>query len=355
MRYIAASFSALSALLLAGCGGEAPPDTPDPMAPPVQMDPREAPPGPPQPEALPEVTCAGTPHVGPKERWRHTTASPLVVVLGDPRHRGIDLITSSTAAVQHVRGEISYGGVDKALEDEDVELFACRAGAWEALGRARTDGDGRFDLVLSGAARLPIGQRPLYGSVAGDRSAVAFLGLVLPSGGQVAVSDIDGTLTGSESAYPESIFTGKMVAAHDGAAEAIAALKARRYYPVYLTSRGRVFTEPSRAWLKDRGFPLGPVRLAPALVTIPGGATVDYKAGTMGELTSVGLRVGVGVGNRASDAEAYGRVGVPARQTFLKGPEYKDETDPLVARGAAVAFESYRMILSVFQGLPVAP
>jgi hypothetical protein len=354
MRTLTTSLSVVTALFLCGCGGESPPDTPDTMAPPVQMDPREAPPGPPQPEALPEVTCAGTPTVGPKERWRHTAASPLIVALGDPKHRGVDLITSSTAAVQHVRGEISYGGVDKALEDEDVELFACRAGAWEALGRARTDGDGRFDLVLSGTARLPIGQRPLYGSVAGDRSAVAFLALVLPTGSAVAVSDIDGTLTASENAYPESLLTGKMVAAHDGAAEALAALKARRYYPVYLTSRGRVFTEPSRAWLKDRGFPLGPVRLAPALLTIPGGPTVDYKANTMGEFTSVGLRVGVGVGNRASDAEAYGRVGVPARQTFLKGPEYKDETEPVVARGAAVPFESYRMIVTVFQGLPLA-
>lgn len=290
------------------------------------------------------IACPATPTVGPRGSWRHPLASPVVVALGSPRHRGIDLITTTGAAVQHVRGEISYGLADKALEDESVEVFACVNAAWRPLGVAVTDGEGGFDLALTGSRRLPQGQRPLYVSVVGDRSGVGFLGLVAAAGSRVGVSDIDGTLTSREGAFPESLLSGAAVAAHPGAAQAWQAARQRGQQPVYLTSRGRVFTESTRRWLAERGFPAGPVRLAPSFLTFPGDATVDYKARALAEITATGLSLGVGAGNRKSDIQAYQRAGLPPARILIKQPEYDSETTPLLNTGAARGFSDYRAL-----------
>jgi LNS2 (Lipin/Ned1/Smp2) len=336
-----------------GCGRAAAPGA----APPVGMDPAEAPkPGSgAPPTAVPEPECSGTPTVGPAGEWRHSIASPAVTAVGDPRHRGIDLITGAGAQTQAIRGEVRYGLVDKALEDEAVDLFACRAGQWRALGQAITDGEGTFTLELTGDARLPIGLRTLYLSVVGDRTAASFVALVVQDGSELVVSDVDGTLTSSENAFPESLATGADVAAQDGAPDALAALRQRSYLPVYLTARGRYFTEATRTWLGDHGFPRGPLRLASSVVTLPGSTTVDYKAGTMTDLEAAGLTVAVGIGNRASDAEAYGRVGVAGNHVFLKLPEFASEDAAVIASGGAVGFDSYVALKPILAALPLAP
>lgn len=89
------------------------------------------------------------------------------MALGKAHHRGIDLIASSSTAVQRIRGEIRYSLVDKALEGEAVDLFACHGGVWKSLGSVITNEEGEFELPLTGDARLPIGLRPLFASVVG--------------------------------------------------------------------------------------------------------------------------------------------------------------------------------------------
>lgn len=346
-------------VLLAGCGGS-------PSSGPVGVDPREAPAtassgatadgAPAASPSLPEPTCAGTPAVGPAGPWRHSIKSPVIAALGDPRHRGIDLVIGAGAATQPIRGEIKYGGdLDKSLEDETVELWACRAGAWQPLGSALTDDEGRFELDLSGSDRLPVGLRPMFVSVVGDRTSATFLALVAPDGSELAASDVDGTLTTSENAFAESLVTGAAVDAWPGAPDALATLQTRRYIPVYLTARGRTFTQATRDWLAAHKFPLGPVHLADAIVTLPGSGTVDYKAGAMAEWIAGGLVVGVGVGNRASDGEAYARAKVPATQTYLELPEFATEVQPLVDAHQAVGFSDYTALAPTLAMLPLAP
>jgi hypothetical protein len=101
--------------------------------------------------AVPDVRCTGSPDAGKPGSFRHFT-SRLIADLGDPKHRGFDLVASADAATQSLEGWISYTIVDKALEDEDVDVFACRAGAWHKVGTARTDDEGHFRLGLSGGA-----------------------------------------------------------------------------------------------------------------------------------------------------------------------------------------------------------
>jgi LNS2 (Lipin/Ned1/Smp2) len=295
--------------------------------------------------SLPDVRCAGAPNAGGTRSFRHFT-SKLVSRLGDPKHRGLDLVASADSATQQLEGWISYALVDKALEDEDVDVFACRAGAWQHIATARTDDEGHFSVGLSGAARLPLGMRDLFVSVAGDRTGVGFLAYVAPAGAPLVVTDVDGTLTSSENAFFETIVLGLEPGARAGAAAAFTAVAAKGYQPVYVTARGNQYTTATRAWLDHKGFPRGPVRLSPSFVTLPGGDTIDYKSQTLAALSNAGLEIAAGIGNRASDVTAYTNTGVAAERIFIELPDYLSELQPLLDAGAALGFTSYQALLA---------
>lgn len=309
---------------------------------PVSVDPDEA--GPSDvdsngdavlPLEVPDVQCAGTPAAGPARNFRHF-ASRIVVAAGDPRHRGRDLIASAHDTTQVIRGETGYTIFDTALVDEDVDVFACRKGAWEKLGVTRTNGDGEFALSLTGDARLPIGIRDMFVSVAGDRTGTRFLAVVGPDDRELAVTDVDGTLTTKEDAFVGGVI-GIDVNIHDGAAAGWQHVAASGLIPVYVTARPRFFTDDTRTWIERNGMPRGALRLAPQLL-LPGDATVEYKETTLAELP---LPVGVGVGNRATDIDAYASSGVSTERIFIKLPEFTDEVTPLIAAGQAVGFWTY--------------
>ena len=289
--------------------------------------------------ALPDVRCSDAPDAGPAAGFDHWKSN-LVADLGDPVHRGLDLVASADADDQLIEGDASYGPTDKALEDEQVDLFACKEGAWQPLGSVRTDGEGHFALALSGDARLSIGLRDMYASIAGDRTGARFVAYVAPANSELAVSDVDGTLTSSENAYAGDIVLGLGVDAQPGAAAAFSRLAHAGYQPVYVTARARVFTASTRAWLADQHFPRGPVRLSPGVV-LPGGATQQYKSDTLAALQAADLAIAIGNGNRATDVAAYQSAGVPADRITMKLPEYTDELQPLLDAGAAIGFSAY--------------
>ncbi|HET9619853.1 MAG TPA: hypothetical protein VFP84_00705 [Kofleriaceae bacterium] len=294
---------------------------------------------------VPDVRCAGAPDAGRRGALHHFS-SRLITALGDPRHRGLDLVASADTETQRLEGWISYTVFDKALEDEDVDVFACRAGAWQRVGGARTDDEGHFTLALAGDNRLPVGLRDMFISVVGDRTGVGFLADVAPTGTRLVVSDVDGTLTSSENAFLETVVLGGEPGARDGAAAAYTAAGGRGEQIVYLTARGNQYTTATRSWLAARSFPRGPLRLSPSFVTLPGGDTVDFKANVLAGLTAAGYAIGAGVGNRASDVEAYARAGVAADRTFVEVPEFLDEVQPLIDAGQAIGFSSYAALAS---------
>lgn len=298
----------------------------------------------------PDVRCASAPSAGAATRWRHTSSA--AIALATPNHRGFDLIASSAEATQEIAGEISYGLADKALEDERVDLFACRSGSWKKLGSAVTDGEGAFHVSLTGADRLPIGMRDMYVSVQGDRSGARFLALVATDGASLVVSDVDGTLTSSENAFPESLVTDASVAVNPHAPAAFKQLVSRGYQPVYVTARGDLFTTATRGWLAAVGLPRGPMRLAPHRITLPGAPTIAFKSGVLEGLSSTGLEVAVGIGNRASDIEAYTSAGVAAGSILIKQGEFESEVAAPVAAGKAKGFSDYADLTPTIAALP---
>ncbi|HUS31776.1 MAG TPA: hypothetical protein VMZ53_24910 [Kofleriaceae bacterium] len=282
-----------------------------------------------------DVQCADMPDAGATKEWRHFK-SKVITAASDGHHSGIDLVATDADEEQVIRGDISYTIFDKALEDEDVDVFACRRRAWVRLGTVRTDGDGQFALTLTGDDRLPIGIRDMAVSVAGDRSTGRFLAVVAPEGTELAVSDVDGTLTTSEEAFAANAF-GIDAAIHDGAAEGWMHVRSTGRIPVYVTARARMFTSDTREWLAKKGMPRGVLRLAPQ-VLLPGSATVDYKSETLAELP---LPIALGVGNRASDIEAYTNAGVAADRIFIKLPEFSGEVASHLQAGEGVGFSAY--------------
>ncbi|MGE5186274.1 MAG: HAD family acid phosphatase [Acidobacteriota bacterium] len=291
------------------------------------------------PSAVPDVRCSGTPDAGPAGSFNHLS-SELISAAGDPKHRGFDLVAPASAAEQTLEGWISYTVLDKALEDEDVDVFACRASAWQKLGTARTDSEGHFALTLTGADRLPIALRDMYVSVVGDRTGTSFFAYVAPDGSPLAVSDVDGTLTSSENAFFDTIVTGGEPDAQPGAAAAFATAATRGFQAVYVTARGNQYTADTRQWLADQGFPRGPLRLSPSFVTLPGGDTIDYKTQTITALEA-GMTVAVGIGNRDSDITAYANAMVPADRIYIKLPEYQSECQADLDANKAVGFMAY--------------
>ncbi len=326
----------LYVLAVAGCGISTsnpsdPGSTPDGDPPPIDGT---------SSLAVPDLQCAGAPDAGPAGELRHTRSS-LITALGSPRHRGLDLVATPAVARQVLAGSISYTMADKALEDEDVELFACIDGDWAPVGDARTDDEGRFSLALEGDDRLAIGMRDLYVSVVGDRTGARFLAYVAPSGTRMVASDVDGTLTSSESTFIKTVLIGSESLAQPGAAAAFTLLAQRGYQPIYITARGQQFMESTRAWFAEQGFPRGPMILAPSFVTIPGGDTVDFKAGAMANVRSAGLVIAAGIGNRASDVAAYDRASLPPVRIFVGTTEFADELAPDLDAGRATGFGTY--------------
>ena len=129
--------------------------------------------------------------------------------------------------------------------------------------------------------------------------------------------DVDGTLTTSENAIVGEVLWHARVGARPDAARLVDELAARGDQPIYLTARPRAYTELTRQWLASHGFPRGPVILQPGL-TLPGSAALTAKTHALARLRAAGLRIAVGIGNRASDVSAYATVGLAADRIWIE-------------------------------------
>jgi hypothetical protein len=290
--------------------------------------------------AIPDVRCGYAPAVAATD-FRHET-SELVADLGEPRHRGIDMIAAQSDPEQVLSGALAYGTVDKALEDEDVRLFACEAGQWRDLGTTRTNSDGRFAMKLTGDDRLGIGLRDIF-AAAPDATGTWFLALVAPDASPIVVSDIDGTLTSSENAFPISTVLSTSVGAQPHAAEQLAAAASAGITPIFVTARGDLYTESTRHWLAAHGFPRAPLHLGIPAITLPGSPSVAFKRAVIAPLAQR-FDVVAAIGNRASDVTAYRDAGIPAARIFVKLPEFSEELATPLANHKATGFSDYSQL-----------
>jgi hypothetical protein len=310
----------------------------------------------------PVVACAAPAMAAPAHRsWRHAVKSRVDSAAGDPNHRGRDLFINP-GAPQTIIGKLAYGVADKDLEDEDVDVFVQRdcGTSWEKLGTALSTGGGAAHATVEGVddsggrvyfeipadKQLGPGRHRVRLVVAGDGSSTdLFLDIVEPKT-PIFVSDVDGTLTSSENVEFVKLLQGTLPDTHPGAPEALQALAAKGYRPIYVTARPESLVQRTRDFLEARGFPPGLVHTSTSATGAGFGASAaKYKTGELAMLAKKGLVPAFGFGNKTSDSDAYGGAGIP-----------KDHRIFFQITGAfeGQRIESYEDLVPGFKALPNA-
>ena len=265
-------------------------------------------------------TCRGRPVSPPQAQgWRHTSTSILVTPAGAANHSAQDLLTPDSVSAS-LGGKFTYGTISRDLEDEDVRVLLDTCDEWHDLGVHTTSSDGRVTVSVGVALGPGVYEARLQ--VLGDGSdTVAFL-WVLPAGTRITLTDIDGTMTESDSQLFMQILDGSHVPVpYPGAVDLTAAHAARGWLVVYLTGRPYWLTQLTRDWLSTLAFAPGPLRVTDsneqALPTETG--VGEFKRLWIGTLAAHGYRVDFAYGNAGTDVYAYLGAGVPSSQVWIIG------------------------------------
>jgi hypothetical protein len=303
---------------------------------------------------------APPPPPGAKRSW-HSIGSAIVAGAGSPRHRGHDLF-SVPEAPQWLIARFAYGLFDAAISGEEVDLFLLRGcgTTWEPLGTAITTGNGehapvegvadpggRVYFSVPAEKRLGPGRHRVRFVVAGDGSSTDAFVEVRAPGTPIAVVDVDGTLTTSESAEFGALLTGQLPAAQPDAARALALLPASGFRLFYLTARPEWLTERTREFLTGAGFPPGIVETTTGGSGALGADATTFKTDALARISGKGLRPALAIGNTDSDAAAYAAANIQpaASRIFLK---FTDTTN------GGRRIESYADVVDEFGQLPPA-
>jgi phosphatidate phosphatase PAH1 len=285
---------------------------------------------------LPTLACAApamAPHTN--RLWRHWIKTPtLVTNRGEPVHRGRDLFLNPEDP-QLVIAQFAYSLSDIDLDDEDVDVFVqrdCKSG-WEKLGTATTTTGGQPHATVEGVSdhggriyypipkdkRLGPGRHRLRLVVAGDGSSTDLFLDIVPKGTPTFISDVDGTLTSSETIEAVALAAGVVPETHKDAPEVFQALAAKGYRPFYLTARPEQLVNRTRQFLEAHGFPPGIIHTSTSMTGAGSGdSAAEFKKGELAMLAKKGLVPTYGFGNRASDAAAYATISPENHRVFYQ-------------------------------------
>ncbi len=201
--------------------------------------------------------------------------------------------------------------------------------SWITLGRQTTDDNGYYSLLPAMSTPTKEG-RPVYSILEADGSCAEHYNYLLPETTPVIITDIDGTLTLNDEELFAQIDDGSYTPKQITAANTLMTRWAEKGYRiVYITARPHLFRAETRAWLRDEGFPTGPVITGSGLVF--GSAAHEYKLAWMNRmLVDFKWNVVAAYGNADSDISAYAAAGIPKEVTFIVGPlAGTDGTQPI--------------------------
>ncbi|HEX3764575.1 MAG TPA: HAD family acid phosphatase [Kofleriaceae bacterium] len=215
------------------------------------------------------------------------------------------------------RSPVDNGTSETPLAGENVSLWFhdTTQMAWRSVGRGQTDSNGEYDLPATNLV-APDGQ-PVYAMLEADGSCATHYDYLYPPGEKVVVTDIDGTLTLSNSEVLFQLTMADYVPKLMPAADKLVQAWAAKGYPIiYLTARPHNERAETREWFDVESFPTGP------LITENGGKTADaYKTLWLQRMIQdFGWNVVAAYGNEDTDITAYANAGIPAAQTFIVGP-----------------------------------
>jgi hypothetical protein len=273
----------------------------------------------------PFTTCLDTPFVfTPSGSWEHSIATPLIA-WQQPGHSVEDRLATLPWETYEIEGKFAYGVFGNDLEDEWVRAWIDTCVAWEALGRARTDSDGRVRFEVPRDALPGPGRYALRMAVEVDGSLASGTLLVVPQGAQLVVFDIDGTLTTGDSElfsdYFSDLFGGSYVPeAYTGAVDVVRAYVDAGWEVLYLTGRPYWLDRITREWLDHERFPLGTLHLTRTLSESwpSNGGVGDYKRAWLEGILAQ-HDIFRAYGNATTDIYAYRQAGIDLAETFIIG------------------------------------
>jgi phosphoglycolate phosphatase-like HAD superfamily hydrolase len=174
------------------------------------------------------------------------------------------------------------------------------------FGRAQTDSEGKAELsvALPDAGATVITARAKIDDQDLGASAKAFH---WRPERVILVVDIDHTISRSDVRNALFKLKERTLRPVEGARETLTTL-AERFELLYLTARPRRTLETTRKWLQENGFPQGPVFTAPDVSSSLQAA--DFKQDLISGLQKDWPNILIGIGDRASDAEAYDNCGM---------------------------------------------
>jgi hypothetical protein len=204
----------------------------------------------------------------------------------------------------------------RPLPGERVSLWSydTAAAAWQEIGSAETDDDGAYE--VAGAGFVAATGQPVYSMLEADGSCAEHYDYLLPPGSKVIVTDIDGTLTTDDGELLKQVADDTYTPLMMTAGDRLMKTWAMKGYPIiYLTARPHVYRNETRVWLRDLGFPTGPV-----ITSASTDAAVYKTAWLQRMLASFGWTAVAVYGNADTDIIAYENAGVPKDRTFIVGP-----------------------------------
>lgn len=270
----------------------------------------------------PVPSCdAPPPAAQPLLDWEHFD-STLATASGSQRHRGRDMFYNP-GDTHWAMAKFAYGPTDWDLSGEQVDAFLSRncEGDWEPLGPSFTTFDGDHPTVEgvedSGGwvffqmpMGLPLGRHRIHWVVRGDDTRADTYIEVVEPGTPIILSDIDGTLTTAEFERFIDYLLDNIPDVNPGAPEALDALVAKGFRPMYLTARPEFLGNRTYEFIELHGLPPGIIHTTLSATGALGGAAVTYKTDELAALAARGLVPTWVIGNTDSDATAYDNAGI---------------------------------------------
>lgn len=236
-------------------------------------------------------------------RWITATVAVLgsaAPVIGGPPILSVDdavmIPGEKTHLVAYVEREPVLG-FRKDVEDIEVRFFV----GGEEVDDDQTDNDGRASIKC----KLPPGTRTYEARAVVKGKPLRATGRLFEwdKGRVVIAVDVDDTIARTD--YTDLIFDEDEdeIDPLKRSAKTLRALAAD-FHIVYLTARPRFLLDKTRAWLHGEEFPQGPVVVAKGLRQ--SARQERFKRQKIKALRKQWPKLLIGIGNKDSDAEAYG-------------------------------------------------
>ena len=201
------------------------------------------------------------------------------------------------------------------VSGERVQFFLEEDGQWVNVGSSMTGAAGDYTFEIPAEHQFGVGNHRVLAILEATGTCNEHGVFVWPAETQSMITDIDGTMTSTDAEFIRQLSDVNYVPEQNiNASTMMQAWEAKGYASIYLTARPNEFRWLSRIWLREQGFPYGPMETAETFVA---GATArEYKGAFVRYLNDLQIDLVAAYGNAESDVQAYDDGGIPLDITF---------------------------------------